>query len=419
VTVPSEIKLPRLGQGMESGVITKWLKSEGQAVEKGEPLYELDTDKVTQEVESPFSGVLLKIALAEGEAPVGTTIAYVGEQGEQVPETAAEVAPVPPLPEPQSKPPLKPEPEIPVETAVAADASIDASMDDSEPDARKKASPLARRLARERGIDLKGMTGSGPEGRIVADDVKRAAVALAPGSAPAAASDAVPGQVERVPLTNVRRTIARRLTEAWQAPAFQLTVSADMSEVLEMRARLRERAERGEKVAGIADFLTRACAQALARYPGVNALWLGNAIEIHHSVDIGIATATERGLIVPVLRGCEHKSLAELALARRDLVSHTLEGSIGLEELEGGTFTITNLGTFDVEQFVAVLNPPQVAIIAAGAIIERPLAREGAVAIAPVLTLTLTCDHRAVDGSVAAEFLASVKGFLEEPGLML
>ena len=407
--MPSEIKLPRLGQGMESGVITKWLKSEGQAVEKGEPLYELDTDKVTQEVESPFSGVLLKIALAEGEAPVGTTIAYVGEPGEQVPETAAEVAPVAP----------PPEPEIPVETTAAADASMDASMDGSEPDARKKASPLARRLARERGIDLKGMMGSGPEGRVVADDVKRAAAALAPGAALAAASDAVPGQVERVPLTNVRRTIARRLTEAWQAPAFQLTASADMSEVLEMRARLRERAERGEKVASIADFLTKACAQALVRYPGVNALWLGNAIEIHHSVDIGIATATERGLIVPVLRGCEHKSLAELALARRDLVSRTLAGSIELEELEGGTFTITNLGTFDVEQFVAVLNPPQVAIIATGAIVERPLAREGAVAIAPVLTLTLTCDHRAVDGSVAAEFLASVKGFLEEPGLML
>jgi pyruvate dehydrogenase E2 component (dihydrolipoamide acetyltransferase) len=407
--MPSEIKLPRLGQGMESGVITKWLKSEGQAVEKGEPLYELDTDKVTQEVESPFSGVLLKIALAEGEAPVGTTIAYVGEPGEQVPETAAEVAPVAP----------PPEPEIPAETAAAADASMDASMDGSEPDARKKASPLARRLARERGIDLKGMMGSGPEGRVVADDVKRAAAALAPGAALAAAGDAVPRQVERVPLTNVRRTIARRLTEAWQAPAFQLTASADMSEVLEMRARLRERAGRGEKVASIADFLTKACAQALVRYPGVNALWLGNAIEIHHSVDIGIATATERGLIVPVLRGCEHKSLAELALARRDLVSRTLAGSIELEELEGGTFTITNLGTFDVEQFVAVLNPPQVAIIAAGAIVERPLAREGTVAIAPVLTLTLTCDHRAVDGSVAAEFLASVKGFLEEPGLML
>jgi len=410
--VPSEIKLPRLGQGMESGVVVKWLKSEGQKVEQGEPLYELETDKVTQEVESPLSGVLLKIALAAGEAAVGTTIAYVGEQGEQVPETATKETPAAPPPEPEREP----EPETASEPVAPV---LAASLDGSESDGRKKASPLARRLARERGLDLKGMAGSGPEGRIVADDVKRAATAPTPASTPLASTGAAPGQVERVPLTNVRRTIARRLSEAWQAPAFQLTSSADMSEVLAMRARLRERAQPGEHPASIADFLTKACAQGLVRYSGVNSLWLGDAIEIHHSVDIGIATATDRGLIVPVLRGCEHKSLSELALARRDLVSRTLDGTIGLDELEGGTFTISNLGTFDVEQFIAVLNPPQVAIVAAGAIVERPLARAGAVEIAPVLTLTLTCDHRAVDGSVAAEFLAAVKGFLEEPGLML
>jgi pyruvate dehydrogenase E2 component (dihydrolipoamide acetyltransferase) len=151
----------------------------------------------------------------------------------------------------------------------------------------------------------------------------------------------------------------------------------------------------------------------------VNALWLGDAVEIHHSVDIGIATATERGLIVPVIRGCERQTLAELAAARAELVSRTVVGTVDLENLEGGTFTISNLGTLGVEQFVAVLNPPQVAIIAAGAIIERPVARSGKVEIVPLLTLTLTCDHRAVDGSVAAEFLTAVKGFLEEPGLML
>src|SRR5664280_2560391 len=408
--MPSEIKLPRLGQGMESGVVTKWLKSEGQAVAKGEPLYELDTDKVTQEVESPLSGVLLKIVLAEGEAPVGTTIAYVGEEGEQVPEAAARTTPAEPEPEPETKP----EPAFEPATLQPA-----ASLDGAEPDGRAKASPLARRLARERGLDLAGMAGSGPEGRVVAEDVKRAASAMAAPSPPAVGAAGAPGQVERIPLTNIRRTMARRLKEGWQAPAFQLTSSADMSEVLEMRAHLRERAEPGERPASVADFLTRACAQPLIRYPGVNALWLANAIEIHHSVDIGIATATDRGLIVPVLRGCERRSLSELAEARRDLVSRTLDGTIGLEELEGGTFTISNLGTFDVEQFVAVLNPPQVAIIAAGAIVERPIARAGEVAIAPVLTLTLTCDHRAVDGSVAAEFLVAVKGFLEEPGLML
>ena len=404
-----EVKLPRLGQGMESGVVTRWLKSEGERVEKGEPLFELDTDKVTQEVESPFSGVLLKIAVTEGEAPVGTTLAYVGEEGEQVPETVVAAAPAP------SEPAFEPGPAPPVYESEPDDAGELAE--------RTKASPLARRLARERGLELSGIAGSGPEGRIVAEDVARAGVietappiALVP---PLHARTIAPGEVVRVPLTSTRRTIARRLSEAWQAPAFQISSSANMSEVMAMHERLRERARPGERHAGIADFLTKACAQALADHPEVNALWLGDAVEIHHSVDIGIATATERGLIVPVIRGCEQQTLTELATARAGLVSRTLTGTIDLEDLEGGTFTISNLGTLGVEQFVAVLNPPQVAIIAAGAIVERPIARAGKVEIAPLLALTLTCDHRAVDGSVAAEFLAEVKGCLEEPGLML
>jgi len=407
--VASEIKLPRLGQGMESGVVVRWLKREGQTVKKGEPLYELDTDKVTQEVESPSTGVLLKIVLPEGEAAVGTTIAYLGEKGEQVPEGAAPPA--------ASSAAGEPAPE-PAAASEAIPSAVGASADGDGPAGRVKASPLARRLARERGIDLARAAGSGPGGRIVASDIERAITATTPSFVPA--PDGVSaGAVERVPLTNVRRTIARRLTEAWQAPAFQLTTSADMSEVLAMRARLRERVEPGEQPASIADFLTKACAQALVRYPAVNSLWLSDAIETHHAVDIGIATATDRGLIVPVLRGCERKSLSELAVARRDLVSRTLDGTIGLNELEGGTFSISNLGTFAVEQFVAVLNPPQVAIIAAGAVVERPIVRAGKVEVAPVLTLTLTCDHRAVDGSVAAEFLVAVKSSLEEPGLML
>jgi len=410
--VASEIKLPRLGQGMESGVVTRWLKSEGEPVEKGEPLFELDTDKVTQEVESPYSGVLLRIAVAEGEAPVGTTLAYVGEEGEQVPDRVAAAASAPAEPEVEREAETVPVSVIGNgEPGGAADAG------------RAKASPLARRLARERGLELEGIAGTGPEGRIIAEDVARAAVtptaapiALAP---PLPARETAPGEVERVPLTSTRRTIARRLSEAWQAPAFQISSSVDMSEVLAMHGRLRERARPGERHASIADFLTKACAQALVRHPGVNALWLGDAVEIHHSVEIGIATATERGLVVPVIRGCERQTLAELAVARAELVSRTLASTVDLEDLEGGTFTISNLGTFGVEQFVAVLNPPQVAIIAAGAIIERPVARSGKVEIAPLLTLTLTCDHRAVDGSVAAEFLSTVKGFLEEPGLML
>jgi pyruvate dehydrogenase E2 component (dihydrolipoamide acetyltransferase) len=395
----SEVKLPRLAQGMDSGVVVRWLKREGELVAEGEPLYELDTDKVTQEVESPSSGVLLKIVVPAGEARVGTTIAYIGEEGEEVPEGAPAAAPAPDLE------PSKPEYE---RTSTAPEAEPQVAVPISKPTRltveRPKASPLARRLARERGLDLGEATGTGPEGRIVAEDVERAAA---------------PGEVERVPLTSVRRTIARRLTEAWQAPAFQITASVDMSEALRVHERLRERTPEGERPISIADFLTKACALALVSYPGVNALWLGDAVEIHSSVDIGIATATDRGLIVPVIRACEGHTLADLAAARADLVSRTLAGTINLEELEGGTFTISNLGTYAVEQFVAVLNPPQVAILAAGAIAERPIARAGRVETAPLLVLTLTCDHRAVDGSVAAAFLGAVKEFLEDPGLML
>ena len=400
----SEVKLPRLGQGMESGVVVRWLKQEGEQVEAGEPLYELDTDKVTQEVESPYSGVLLKIVIAEGEAAVGATIAYVGEEGEPVPEKGSLAAPAPSVEASATvrEPEPTPEPAPPV---VEKAPEIDLAVGD-----RVKASPLARRLARERGLALDGVSGSGPEGRIVAEDVERAASAR-----PAIPAAAAPGRTERVALTSVRRTIANRLTEAWKAPAFQLTASVDMSELL----RLRERAREGSGHVSIADFLTKACALALERYPGMNALWLGDAVELHSSVDIGIATATDRGLIVPVIRGCERRTLAELATARAELVSRTLAGTVALDELEGGTFTITNLGTFAVEQFVAVLNPPQVGILATGAIAERPVARAGRVETAPLLTLTLTCDHRAVDGSVAASFLAAVRGFLEEPGLML
>ncbi|MGD0166836.1 MAG: dihydrolipoamide acetyltransferase family protein [Gaiellaceae bacterium] len=405
-----EVKLPRLSQGMESGVIVRWLKQEGEPVEKGEPLYELDTDKVTQEVESPLSGVLLKIALPEGEAPVGTAIAYIGEPGEPAPEITPATARA-----------LTPEPGQIAETVVAAPELNPEPPSPGE--GRTKASPLARRLARERGLTLAGMTGTGPEGRIVAEDIEQAASAAATGStvSPAYAPprSTEPGAVERVPLTSLRRTIVRRLGEAWQAPAFQISVSVDMTEVLAMHDRLRERLRPGERHISIADFLTKACAEALAQFLGVNALWLGDAIEMHHSVDIGIATATERGLIVPVIRGCEQRTLAELAAARADLVARTLAGTVALEDLEGGTFTISNLGTLGVEQFVAVLNAPQVAILAVGAVVERAVVRAGAVAIAPLMTLTLTCDHRAVDGSVAARFLGTVKGFLEEPGLML
>ena len=395
----SEVKLPRLGQGMESGTIVKWLKNEGDPVEKGEPLYELDTDKVTQEVEAEASGVLLKIAVNEGEVPVGRTIAVIGEQGEDVPDVAADEPEQPAKEEPQEAPAPSQGNGRPEEPAVVQPTG-----------GRVKASPLARRIARERGIDLAALRGTGPEGRIVAEDVERAETAPTPAAAP------VPvGEVERRDLTSTRKTIARRLTEAWQIPVFQLQASADMTRVNSLVARLREE---GTK-ATITDVLTKVCAAGLLRHREVNAQWTDEAILVFPTANVGIAVATPQGLIVPVIRSAERLRLAEIATARSDLVTRAREGKLQRADLEDGTFTISNLGMYQVESFTAVLNPPQAAIVAVGAIEDRAVPAGGEIAVRPMMTLTATFDHRAVDGAPAAEFLQTVKELLEEPALML
>ena len=397
----SEVKLPRLGQGMESGTVTKWLKNEGDAVAKGEPLYEIDTDKVTQEVESDFAGVLLKIALREGEAPVGQTIAFIGEPGEEV------AAPSEPEPEPA------PQPEKVSDTAVS-DTPVAAPPAPATSNGRVKASPLARRLARERGIDIATLRGTGPDGRIVARDVEGAQAAQAAPAAPAAVPS---GDIESIPLTNIRKTIARRLTAAWQAPVFQLTVTADMTRANELVARAREL--NPDVRITVTDLLAKVCAQALMRHRDVNVQYSEDALLRFPNANIGIAVAAPQGLIVPVVRGVERLSLAEVAVARGDIVGRARDNKLTAQDLEDGTFTISNLGMFGIEQFVAVLNPPQAAILAVGATVDTPVARDGAVEIRPLLTLTLTVDHRAVDGAEGADFLRTVKTFVEDPALAL
>ena len=282
---------------------------------------------------------------------------------------------------------------------------------------RVKASPLARRIARERGIDLAQLRGTGPDGRIVAEDVERAEIA--PAEAPAAAPAAAPpGEVEVVPLTSIRKTIARRLTEAWQAPVFQISMSADMSRALTLRRQLVELAKDGPKPT-ISDVLTKIAASALMRHRRLNAEFAGEEVRIHPSANVGMAVATDRGLVVPVIRGAERLSIQEIAAARVELVDRARGGKLQQADLEGGTFTISNLGMFGVEQFVAVLNPPQVAILAVGAVEEKPVVQEGEFVARPLMSLTLTCDHRAVDGADAADFLRTVRSMLEEPGLAL
>ena len=413
-----EVKLPRLGQGMEAGTIVRWLKSEGDAVSKGEPLFELDTDKVTQEVEAETDGVLLKIVLPEGEADVGTTVAVIGSEGEDVSELVAAAAGgnggAPAAAPEQKDAPT----EQPVEQPRAEAAPAPAAAPARAPGEWVKASPLARRIARERGIDLATLTGTGPEGRIIAEDVEKAQAAPAPAASPAAAPMPA-GEVEVVELTSIRRTIARRLTEAWEAPVFQLTVTADCTELVATRERMVELLREGETKPTVNDVLTRLVAAALLRHRPVNALFVEGRIHRYPSANVGIAVATPNGLVVPVIRDADRKSVQEIAVARADLVSRAREGKLQLADLEGGTFTTSNLGMYGIEQFIAVLNPPQVAILAVGSIEERPRAVEGKLEIVPTLTLTLTCDHRAIDGSEGAEFLRTVKQLVEAPALAL
>jgi pyruvate dehydrogenase E2 component (dihydrolipoamide acetyltransferase) len=436
-----QVTLPRLGQGMESGTIVRWLKSEGDQVEKGEPLYELDTEKVTQEVEADASGVLLKILVQEGEVPVGKPVAVIGEEGEEVSAEAddsakeaaeseeaeaeqegagaeqegAEQSAEKPAEAPKREPERERGREASAEDGQVTEPVAEPEVSKRRDGGRVKASPLARRLAKERGIQLSSLQGTGPEGRIVAEDVERAAAAPKSGAAEAPPST----EVEVVALNSMRKTIARRMTEAWETPHFQIAMTADMRASIRLREKLVERTARGEPRPTYSDILTKACAVALMRHRDMNAHFAGNEVHLFPTANIGIAVAVPHGLVVPVITNCERKSIPELAAARADLVSRTREGKLKQAHLEDGTFTISNLGMYGVDRFVAVLNPPQAGILAVGAIQERAVVEEGEVVVRPIMELTLSCDHRSVDGATASQFLADVKSFLEEPGLAL
>ena len=455
----TEVKLPRLGQGMESGTIVRWLKAEGDAVKKREPLYELDTDKVTQEVESDLDGVLLEILVSEGEVAVGSTIAMIGDDGEEASTGAAGArnseegesrSPDPASedpeagnarePDPAARPASGSEPQAstsggngepegsgssPADGSVPAGGSMSGRTEGST-GGRVKASPLARRIARERGIDLISLVGTGPDGRIVAEDVESAATTpaattRAPAGGSVAPASLTPSaiEIEIVALTSIRKTIARRLTDAWAAPVFQLGVSIDMTEALHLREILLERLGDDDVKPTVNDLLTRLVGVALVRHRAVNATFTGDAIHRYPAAHVGMAVAAPKGLVVPVIRNAERRSVQEIARARADLVGRARDGTLTLQDMEGGTFTISNLGMFGVEQFVAVLNPPQVAILAVGAVTQTPVVVDGEVDVAPLMHVTLTCDHRAIDGADGAEFLRTLVALVEQPALAL
>ena len=412
----TEVKLPRLGQGMESGTIVRWLKAEGDAVKANEPLYELDTDKVTQEVESEVAGVLLRIVVQEGETEVGTTIAVIGNDSTDVTvedsadrRRGAQAGP--------PRRPQRPQHPLPRRRSRQVTAPPPSTWH------RRPAPGSRRRLWRA------GSRGSGGSSSrrsqvpgLTAGSSPRTWSARPVGGAPAAAPAPLAppsADVEVIQLSTIRKTIARRLTEAWTAPVFQLGVSIDMSETLHLREQLVARLAEGDAKPTVNDLLTKFVGVALMQHRALNATFTGDEIQRHPGAHVGMAVAAPNGLVVPVIRDADRRSVQEIARARADLVSRARDGKLTLPDMEGGTFTISNLGMFGIEQFVAVLNPPQVAILAVGAVKETPVVVDGAIDIAPMMQVVLTCDHRAIDGADGAEFLRTLVALVEQPALAL
>ena len=433
--MPIQILMPALSPTMTDGKLAKWHKKEGDAVESGDVIAEIETDKATMEIEAVEEGVLGKILVAEGteEVPVNQVIALLLEDGEDVTalegalEGAAE-APAPAAPPPPAESPA------PVPSPPAAAPAAPAPQ--AAAGGRVLASPLARRLAAEQGLDLSRVTGTGPRGRIVKRDIEGTpvgtAVAAAPGpaaQAPAAPAPAAPAPpinrddpllgtmpaFEAVPNSSMRKAISRRLTEsARDVPHFNLSMDVGLDTLLDYRKRLNDREDADYRIS-VNDFVIKAAAVALMRVPASNVSYTEDAILYYSRADISVAVAIEGGLITPVIRDAANKGLGAISAETKALAARAREGKLQPDEYEGGTFTISNLGMFGVTSFNSIINPPQGAILSVGAGQQRPVIRNGALATATVMTLTLAVDHRCIDGTTAAGFLKELKAIIEEP----
>jgi pyruvate dehydrogenase E2 component (dihydrolipoamide acetyltransferase) len=435
--MPTNILMPALSPTMTEGRLAKWMKKEGDEVKAGDVIAEIETDKATMEVEAVDEGRLQKILVPAGTdgVQVNAPIAVLLGEGED-----PSAAPPPP---PAPKAAAAPKPPVPAAapTPPAASAKPAAPATATAPSAAKGervfASPLARRIAADAGVDLKSIAGSGPHGRIVKADVEAATSRPPPAKpvaapktdviAPAAArtAAAVAGGIAHhvVPHTTMRRAIARRLTESkQQVPHFYLTLDCEIDALLKLRADLNARApEKGEGTykLSVNDFVIRAAAAALRRVPAANAAWSDEGMVMFDAVDISVAVAIPGGLITPIIRNADIKGLAAISNEMKSLAAKAREGKLKLEEFQGGTFSISNLGMFGIKDFAAVINPPQGCILAVGAGEQRPVVKAGALAIATIMSVTLSVDHRAVDGAVGAEYLAAFKKLIEDPITLL
>lgn len=442
--------MAQLSPTMEEGKLIEWKVAEGDAVAQGDVVAEIETDKANMDVEALGGGVLRKIVVPAGATvPVGALIGVIAEPDESIDDMLAEAraadgagpaegpAGEPDAPAAEPEPAASagaPEPAEPVEVAAEPAAAATGDGAATAAGGRIKASPVARRMAAESGIALAGLAGSGPGGRIVKADVEAALAAGAPGIAPApgpapapapappsaapvppAPAPLPPGLEDRVEeASQMRKAIARRLGQSiGPVPHFFLTTEVDMGRALELRADLNARFADGK--IGVTDLLLKATAEALNRHPGVNASWEENAIRYHGAVHLGIAVALAEGLITPVLRDAGRKGLRQISVEARDLIARARARKLAPEEYQGGTFSVSNLGMFEIDQFTAIINPPEAGILAIGQTVEKPVAVDGQVVVRKRMRVTMSCDHRVIDGATGAAFLGAFKAMLENP----
>ena len=443
--MPSNVLMPQTGADATEAKIVRWLKKEGDKVEKGDVVAEIETEKVNMEVTAFNSGNLYRILAPEGSTlEVGKPIAVLLKEGEQPPadlpasvatapttqpSPAPQPAPAAPSPSPNPSVTPSPQPVFAVATA-AAPANGNAVYQTGD---RIKASPLARRLAQEHNLDLASIAGRGPGGRVVREDVEAAIQAAVTLTAPPPAEtvvaqppayvapEAVPAAVgagERA-LTKIQLTAARRLTESKQtAPHFYLTIEVDMAEALKLRASLNEQAEGSVKIS-VNDLVVKAAAWALQRHPDLNGSYRDGKLILHDRINISVAVATDDGLISPVIPDVDRKSLGQIARDARAMVERARSGKLRPDDYADATFTISNLGMFDIDTFIAIINPPQAAILAVGAVRQVPVVRNGELAVGEIMKVTLSADHRATDGAAGARFLGDLRRALEKPLLMM
>lgn len=411
------VRMPKLSDTMTEGVVAKWHKKVGDKVKAGDLLADIETDKATMEFESFQDGVLLHQGVSEGAtAPVDSILAILGKEGEDISALLKEGGA--PAKETKKEEPADKKEEAKEEAAPAQTESAPAAVQqDAASDSRVKASPLAKSIAKDKGIDISKVSGSGDGGRIVKKDVENYKPAA--GKATSSSATAVVGQesYEDVPLSQMRKTIARRLSESkFSAPHFYLTMEIDMDNAIAARKAINENSD---VRISFNDLVIKAVAMALRKHPKVNASWLGDKIRYNHHIHIGVAVAIEEGLVVPVLKFADAKNLSQINEEVKVFAGKARDKKLQPAEMEGNTFTISNLGMYGIEDFTAIINPPDSCIMAVGGIKQTPVVKNGQVVPGNVMKITLSCDHRSVDGATGSEFLQTFKRYMENPILML